>query len=107
MFNMDWWQSFTTWLATQTDAILNALNPINAINGAGVWVANLLPAPSADIDTTTQTVVAAFNQFLDTISWFDYFINLPFLITVIGFIASIELSLNVYRTWRIIRSAIT
>lgn len=105
MFNP--WQNVINWLSERLDAILAALNPINAIMAIAGYFASLLPEPDPRLLEIVNSAVSALDTVVKYISLADYVINLPVLLTVVGIILVAEAAFNIYRSWRIIRSAVT
>lgn len=102
-----YFNSFAAWLHTMYVAILDNLNPVTLANSIAQAVADFLPAPNADTEYITTSLVSAVRSFFNTISWFDFFIDLRFMMLCIGIMVLIETILIPVRSWRLIRSFIT
>lgn len=101
-----WWQEFIDWLTGWLDAIRLALDPVNGVVLAAAWVASNLPDPWIDPVVASQ-VGTAVNAVAGYVSLLDYFINLPFLMVVLGVMLAVESGLLFVRAWRLIRSFLT
>lgn len=100
-------QGVIDWLAARLDEIIAALNPVNAMIAMAQYFASFLPTPDPRLLAIVNDAVAALDTVVRFISLFDYIINLPVLLTVIGIILLAETSIGVFRAWRIIRSTLT
>lgn len=103
----DWVNDLLAFLSDRFSAVLASLNPINLIISIASAVAALLPAPNPDLQVVVDGAVAAIDGVVDWISLFDYFINLPVFLVVLGICLAIETALTVPRVWRFIRSFVT
>lgn len=104
---LDAFTAFTSWLAAQMLALLDALNPVTIIMNAVIWVAAMLPEKNDDV----LGYIAGFQSGLHLIGpWFamlDYVINLQVWLAAVALVGGIESGLAVYRIWRMVRSAVT
>lgn len=87
-------------------SILDALNPINVVQGAIIWIEPLLP-PAVDIRSVTGPFISALEYLQVYLQALDYFVNMPMFMFVISIILGIESGLLVVRLWRFLRSFIT
>lgn len=94
------------WFATQFHAVLDSLNPVLLVNSVAASVAAQLPAPSAGLADAISTATVALSAFLDYISFIDYFVDLPLLVSLVAIILTIESALALVRVWRLVRSFI-
>lgn len=116
------WQEFVDWLKSIFQSVvdlvtqirdtlydgfaslLNALNPLNMIILGAAWLAEHLP-PALEWSATEGLAVLEVGMY-----WFgflDYFVNLPVLVAYFIIVITVELSSNIIRGWRILRSLIT
>lgn len=100
-------QPVLDWLQQQFDAILAALNPMNWIVSAAEQLAVYLPDPSPFVDTIATSIDDAVLLVGPFIGYFDYFINVPVLLAAVVFMLGVEITLGVFRVWRMARSLIT
>lgn len=105
MFN--WFQDFWNWLDLQVQAVLDALNVLKLVISIAEFVAGYLPAPDPRLEGLMVDMVAAVVTVTKYIRLFDYFVNMPVLLVVLGIILAVETVLLVLRSWRVIRSFIT
>jgi hypothetical protein len=66
----------------------------------------LLPLPSSDVAQLAQLALNIFRVFLPYLQLFDYFLDLRWWLTAIGFVLVIETALLVVYVWRFILSLI-
>lgn len=100
-------QDLIDWLSGRYDEFMVAINPITLITSLAAYVASFLPEPDPQLQVVVDQAIAALETVVTFISLFDYIINLPVLLTVIGIIFVAEAAFNIFRMWRMIRSFVT
>jgi hypothetical protein len=101
------WQSVIDWLAERWQALMDILNPINIIISVAAYFASFLPEPDPRLSEIVDGAMSALVSVIRFVSLADYFVHLPLLLLAISIILIAELTFNIYRAWRIIRSAVT
>lgn len=106
-----WLQQLVDFLAEKFNALLDALDPLQAIINVAEAIASLLPYPQpvlpGGMTESWPTILATIDTIAYFMSFFDYFIDLPVYLAVGLAMFTFEMSLNIYRAWRTIRSAVT
>lgn len=101
---MEWFTDFWMWLQDQFVSVLDALNPVRIVADAAMWVVEMLPAQSQEVQLAFLSLEIGMLYMVHYIQSLDYFINLGALIVALGFMATTETVLLVVRTWRFIKS---
>lgn len=100
----DWVQTVLTAILRAIEALKAELNPFTWINSIAEYVASFLPLPNPDLQVILDTAVAAVSLVSYYISLFDYFVNMPVVLVVIGAMLVTETVINVTRAWKFLRA---
>lgn len=99
------------WVQTVLSAILSAienlkaeLNPFTWINSIAEYVASFLPLPNPDLQVILDTAETAVSLVGFYISLFDFFVNMPVVLVVLGAMLATEIVINVTRAWKFVRA---
>jgi hypothetical protein len=105
-----WLQQLVDFLSDRFNALLDALNPVQAVINVATALASLLPLPAVlpvGAGESWPTILATVDSIAYFMSFFDYFIDLPVYLATGLAMLTFELGLGAFRTWRSIRSLIT
>jgi hypothetical protein len=100
----DWLQGFENWLQQQVDYIVQSINPLTWVLGVLNYVSSLLPDPNPQLRVIVDMAVSAVDGLVGWISLFDFFVNLPVLLVILGIMLAVEVVLLAVRAWRLVRS---
>lgn len=87
-------------------AVVNALNPMLYILMALEMLYYALPEP-ADLSLFFDTYILVMDWLHPSFELINYFVNLNAFGIAIGIMLFTEMAINVFRTWRMIRSFVT